>query len=130
MPHLTIEYSANLDSVVDLQGLCGAMRDAMVRTGIFPLGGIRVRAFPCQTYLIADGTPDFAYMNMICKIGAGRDEETRAAAAETLYLAAEDALKPQIGARPFALSLDMSELDPVTSMKRYNTVHAALKGRD
>lgn len=127
MPHLTIEYSANIQDDADLPALCAVMRDAMVDTGIFPLGGIRVRAFPCQTYLIADGAADYGYMHMICRVGAGRDEPTRAAAAETLYAAAEAFLKPRVAGRPFALSLDLGELHPVTSLKRFNTIHAHLK---
>ena len=130
MPHLTVEYSANLETDVDMAAFCAAMRDAMVATGIFPLGGIRVRAFPCHTYVIADGTPEFAYLNMICRVGHGRDQDTRSTAADQMYSAAEDFLKPLLGDRPFALSLDFAELDPVTSLKRFNTIHAALKARD
>jgi len=129
MPHLTLEYSANLAGDVDIAAFCAVMRDAMVATGIFPLGGIRVRAFAAEIYVIADGAPEHAYLNMICKIGHGRDEATRATAAEALYDAAEAYLSPLVGDRPFALSLDMSELDPATSLKRFNTIHAYLKAR-
>ena len=127
MPHLTVEYSANLEADVDMAAFCAAMRDAMLATGIFPLGGIRVRAFPCHVYVIADGDPAHAYLNMICRIGAGRGAETRLAAAEAIYAAAEAHLKARIGDRPLALSLDLAELDPLTSLKRFNTVHDALK---
>lgn len=127
MPHLTVEYSDNLEEDVDIAAFCAAMRDAMVETGIFPLAGIRVRAFPCHTYVIADGDPRHAYLNMICRIGAGRDPDTRLAAAETIYAAAEGHLKARVGDRPVALSLDLDELHPRTSLKRYNTIHEALK---
>lgn len=127
MPHLTIEYSTNIEDSADIPLLCAEMRDAMVRTGIFPLGGIRVRAFPCHTYIIADGAMDYGYMHLICRVGAGRDEATRSAAAESLYAAAEAFLKPRMANRPFALSLDLDELHPVTSLKRYNTIHANLE---
>lgn len=128
MPHLTIEYSANIEDEADLPGFCAAMRDAMVETGIFPLGGIRVRAFPCHTWVIADGGGDCGYLHMICRVGFGRDRETRLEAAETIYSAAEDWLRPKID-RPFALSLDLDELHPATSLKSYNTIHDHLKGR-
>lgn len=127
MPHLTIEYSSNLEEDIDMAAFCATMRDAMLETGIFPPGGIRVRAFPCHTYVIADGDPRYAYLNMICRIGAGRDPETRLAAAETIYAAAEGHLKDRIGDRPLALSLDLDELHPRTSLKRFNTIHDALQ---
>ena len=128
MPHLTIEYSANIEANVDVAAFCAVMRDAMVGTGIFPLSGIRVRAFPGHTYVIADGDPSLGYLNMICRVGAGRDEATRQKAAEHLYAAAETFLKPVVSG-PFALSLDLDELHPVTSLKRFNTIHDHLKKR-
>lgn len=127
MPHLTIEYSANLAENVEMQAFCMHMRDAMVESGIFPLGGIRIRAFPCETYVIADGAPEHAYLHMMCRVGHGRDEQTRLNAADGLYSAAEAFLAEKTAARPFALSLDFAELDPVTSIKRHNTLHAHLK---
>ena len=136
MPHLTVEYSANLEQDVDIGAFCAAMRDAMLATGIFPLGGIRVRAFPCHAYVIADGDPRHAYMNLICRVGAGRDADTRLAAAEAIYAAAEAIyaaaeghLRARIGDRPLGLSLDFDELHPRTSLKRFNTVHDAVKAR-
>jgi 5-carboxymethyl-2-hydroxymuconate isomerase len=35
MPHLTVEYSANLESRADLDELCGALLDAVMKTGLF-----------------------------------------------------------------------------------------------
>ena len=48
MPHFTIEYSANLDGRVDMGLVVELVREAAVETGIFPLGGIRVRAIRCE----------------------------------------------------------------------------------
>ena len=129
MPHLTVDYSANLDGDIDIAAFCAAMRDAMLASGIFPLGGIRVRALPCQAYVIADGDPAYAYLHMICRVGAGRDPDTRLAAAEAIYAAAEGFVRARLGDRPVALSLDLDELHPRTSLKRFNTVHDALAAK-
>ena len=43
MPHLIVEYSANLEDDLNLDGLMLALRDCAVASGVFPLGGIRVR---------------------------------------------------------------------------------------
>ena len=55
MPHFTIEYSANLDGRVDMGAVVELVRKEAVATGIFPLGGIRVRAVKCEHYAIANG---------------------------------------------------------------------------
>jgi len=54
MPHIVIDYSANLDARVDIQSLCVVLRDATVATGVAPLAGIRVRALS-QTFELLDG---------------------------------------------------------------------------
>jgi 5-carboxymethyl-2-hydroxymuconate isomerase len=53
MPHFTIEYSADLESRLDMARLVEVVRKAAVETGIFPLGGIRVRAIKCEHYASA-----------------------------------------------------------------------------
>jgi 5-carboxymethyl-2-hydroxymuconate isomerase len=129
VPHLVIDYSANLEAVIDIQELCHRLRDAMVETGVFPLAGIRVRALPCTAYAIADGDPAYAYLHMTCRMGHGRDEATRLRAAEHLAGVAETFITPKLKG-PFALSLDLAELDPVTSLKPFNSLHAHLKSKD
>ncbi len=54
MPHLTIEYSANLDGTGDIAGLCRSLHAAMLATGLFELGAIRVRALCAEDYAVAD----------------------------------------------------------------------------
>ena len=73
MPHFTIEYSANLDGRVDIGLVVELVRKAAVETGIFPLGGIRVRAVRCEHYAIADGNKNFGFLDMVLRLGEGRD---------------------------------------------------------
>ena len=40
MPHIQIDYSANLEARLDVAGLCRVLRDAAVATGVLPLAGI------------------------------------------------------------------------------------------
>ena len=63
-------------------------------------------------------------------MGQGRDEATRAEVTETLYSAAEDWLRPRIGETPFALSLEIMEIDARFAEKRFNSLHAFLKTKD
>lgn len=126
MPHLSFEYSAGVADLVDLNQLATALRDAMVATGIFPLGGIRVRGFCADIAVIADGGA-YDFIDMSVRLGAGRDLTTRQQAAETIYAAAEALLRPCMGDRPFALSLEVRQIDTDLSIKRYNTIHTHLE---
>ena len=126
MPHFTIEYSANLDNRLDIGAVCEIVRKAAVETGIFPLGGIRVRAIRCEHYAIADARNDYGFLDMVLRIGEGRDLATRQKAGEHVFQALSKHLDPVFAGSQFALSFDMQINDKDTSWKR-NNIHEALK---
>jgi 5-carboxymethyl-2-hydroxymuconate isomerase len=126
MPHFTIEYSANLDKRVDMAAVVELVRKAAVETGIFPLGGIRVRAVRCEHYAIADGAAQFGFLDMVLRLGEGRDLATRKKAGEHIFKALSAYLDPVFANSKFALSFDMQINDKDTSWKR-NNIHDALK---
>ena len=126
MPHFTIEYSANLDARVDMAEIVEVVRTAAVETGIFPLGGIRVRAVRCEHYAIADGNPQHGFLAMVLRLGEGRDLAARQKAGEQIFRALSVHLDPVFKGSKFALSFDMQINDRETSWKR-NNIHDALK---
>ena len=125
MPHFTLEYSANLEPRIDIAATVEVVRKAAFETGIFPLGGIRVRAIRCEHYAIADGSPDMAFLAMLLRLGEGRDLITRQRAGEQIFQALSEFLEPVFATSPFALSFDMQINDKATSWKR-NTIHQHL----
>ena len=126
MPHFTIEYSANLDRHVDMGAVVELVRKAAAATGIFPLGGIRVRAVRCEHYAIADGQKSLSFLDMVLRLGEGRDLATRKKAGEHIFKVLSAHLDPVFAKEKFALSFDMQINDKETSWKR-NNIHEALK---
>ena len=129
MPHLIVEYSANLESRLGPEALMAKLRDVAVAGGVFPLAGIRVRAVRRDRYLIADGDPAHGFVHVMARIGEGRGEAVRRAQAQALFDALRAHLEPlrhdQVGG--LALSLEMVEIDPVGSLK-LNNLHERLSG--
>jgi len=126
MPHFTLEYSANLEARVDIGAVVEVVRKSAVETGIFPLGGIRVRAVRCEHYAIADGQRQFGFLDMVLRLGEGRDLATRKKAGEHIFKALSAYLDPVFASTKFALSFDMQINDKETNWKR-NNIHDALK---
>ena len=126
MPHFTIEYSANLEGRVDIAAVVELVRNAAVQTGIFPLGGIRVRAIKCEHYGIADGRKNYGFLDMVLRLGEGRDLPTRKKAGEHIFKTLSAYLDPVFANSKFALSFDMQINDKETSWKR-NNIHDVLK---
>ena len=126
MPHLRYEYSQGLERHADMEALAGVMRDALVACGACPLGGIRVRGFRADHQAIADDSGEYHFLDMVLRLGAGREAAVREAIADRLYATVEAVLRPQIGTVPFILSLEVQEIDSRFSRKSWSTIHAAV----
>lgn len=118
MPHMTIEYSANTENIVDIQKMCARCRESMVGTGIFPRAGIRVRAIKCSHYAIADGSEGNYFIDFQIRIGQGRDVKSRKRAITSIFEDVTSFLEPQIQTYPLAVSMEMREIDSDFSLKR------------
>jgi 5-carboxymethyl-2-hydroxymuconate isomerase len=128
MPHLIVEYSANLDSRIDLDGLLDRLHAVAIETGLFPQGGIRIRAYRAERYRIADLAPDNAFVHLTAWVGSGRALERREAAAQRIFAALCEALGPLQATSPLAISFNMQELDPVLNFKK-NNLHEFVERR-
>lgn len=120
MPHLIIEYSANLDSQLDISNLVQIVHDAAINTGIFPLKGIRTRAERRESYRIADGHPENTFIHLVASIGGGRPLDIKKASGQAIFEAVQTYLTPLTEHIPLALSFEIRELDPVLSFKANN----------
>ncbi len=128
MPHIVIEYSANLRGRLDLPAFLSAVHEAALATGVFSVGGIRTRAYAAEHYMIADGHPDNTFVHIGLRIGPGRDLETRKRACEAIFAAARRHLASLFEALPLGLSLDMQDIDPVLRC-RQNNLHDHVERR-
>jgi 5-carboxymethyl-2-hydroxymuconate isomerase len=126
MPHFVIEYSGNLESEIDWAGLVETVRQAAVETGVFPIGGIRVRTHRCDHWAIADGDPRHGFIAMVLDLGAGRDLAAKKRAGAHVFDAMSKALDPLFARRTVGLTFSIREIDAQLSWKR-NNIHDALK---
>lgn len=117
MPHITLDYSANLEPHVDIASLCDCLRRVAIDTGVLPLAGVRVRAFAANHVSIADGNPKHGYVDVSVRLRGGRDIETRKQATAQIFSAAKSFLEPVMQTYSVALSLEMRDIDPELSPK-------------
>ena len=127
MPHLSIQYSPQLDDSHDISALCHDLSDAITESALFPVAGIRVRAFRADHESVADRHPDNAFVAMQMYIGAGRTLEEQQRAGAHIYAAAEAFFADRLAGAHFMLSMEIFETRADLSWKR-NSVHPRLKG--
>ncbi|MGB6117067.1 MAG: 5-carboxymethyl-2-hydroxymuconate Delta-isomerase [Mesorhizobium sp.] len=128
MPHLTLEYSDNLDGKIDIPALCIALDDTIASFPFFERGGIRVRAFASSAYAIADRHPANAFIDMQFRIGAGRSEADRKAAGDAIFATARTFVGHLLDEPHFALSLEIREIHPTLNWKT-NSMHSRLRNK-
>lgn len=127
MPHLRIEYSPGLAERADIAAVCRAAYTAMKETGIFPLAGIRVRAYAADHCIVADDLAENDFAALTLSVGAGRDKEALQTAGGKIFSAVQAALAEPLSTPHFALSLEIRIIDPDLSWKDTPT-HSRLSG--
>ncbi len=127
MPHLTVEYSSNLEDKTDIDALVKMVHETALSTGMFPMGGIRVRTEPRQKYLIADGDPENAFLHLVARIGHGRTLEAKKEAAQTIFDALCEYLNPVFESSPLAISFEVQEIYPPELSFKKNNLHEKLQ---
>ena len=128
MPHIIIEYSGNIEEKMNLDNLIEKVHATAVETGVFPLGGLRVRCARRDHYKLADGHPDNGFVHVELKIGPGRDHETKMGALNQIFATVDSHLKPLHENGPLAMSAELNEFDGELRINK-NNVHKYIEER-
>lgn len=117
MPHFHIEYSANLEDVVDMAALCDAIRAEAALIETFPTPGIRVRATRVDHVSMADGDPKHGFIDLSVRLREGRDDDVKRDAITRVFAALKDFMAPAMATRSIALSAEMRDINADLSPK-------------
>ena len=117
MPHFQIEYSANIEDLVDISALCDAIRAAAAKVQTFPLAGIRVRAVRVEHFAIADGNPKHGFIDLSIRLREGRPDDVKLDAITVIFAALKEFTAEAMETRSIALSAEIRDIDNVFSAK-------------
>src|SRR5215212_2404648 len=134
MPHVTLQYTANLEPEARIDALCAtlaevicAQRDAEGQR-LYPIGGTRVMAYPSQAYAVADGAADRAFCYVNVRIAPGRPRDRVQATGEALGVAVKAHFAALFASRPIGVTLQIDEGAPVFDLKHSN-LHPLFAGK-
>lgn len=108
MPHLTLEYSANLD--VSVQPLLERLHAALTGTGAIRIQGLKSRAVRHPEFRIADGNPDYAFVHVDLRIREGRPIEVQREVAERVMSILKDTFGDRLESGFLSLSMEVREM--------------------
>lgn len=118
MPHLTLEYSDNLE--FDVQSLLARLHAELVGTGAINLKGIKSRAIRYTEYRIADGNDEYAFVHVDLLIRAGRPLEIQQDAAQRVMMALKETFRQQSETGYISLSVDIREMREGVALTSHN----------
>lgn len=127
MPHVIVEYSANLEEAIDVGELCERLRQAATAIEEIAMPGIRVRAYRTDHHAIADGTDGHEFVDISIRLRGGRPDIVKDRIARELFEAAREFIDPYMSGSSLALSLEVRDIDPELSPKT-GTIRDHLRG--
>lgn len=118
MPHLTLEYSDNLE--FEVQPLLARLHVTLAESGAVALKGLKSRAVRRSDYRLADGNADYAFVHLGMLIREGRPPETQRELAQR----AMQVLEAEFGGRYengyLSLSVDIKEMLDGIAITKHN----------
>jgi 5-carboxymethyl-2-hydroxymuconate isomerase len=131
MPHLTLDYSGNLRDTGRLDALCAALARELVAfevdgTRVYPVGGVRVRAFAADHWSVGDGRADAAYVHARLAMATGRSAATKKATGDALFALMKAHFAELFARQGLALSLEITEFGDDGTWK-HNNLHARMR---
>jgi|SRR6185437_4705691 5-carboxymethyl-2-hydroxymuconate isomerase len=137
MPHLTILYTPNLDRPAtqggsDIGALCQTLAATMIAQRdeagqpVFPVGGVRVLAYPATHFAVADGgaagraaggTGDYAFVYLNLRMSRGRSAAVHEAVGRALDARVKAHFEPLLATRHIGITLQIDEGDEVFNVR-------------
>ena len=118
MPHLTLEYTDNIE--VDVQPLLARLHEEVVTTGAINLKGIKSRAIQHTQYRIADGDPDYAFVHVGLLIREGRPIEIQKEATQRVMTVLKETFGHLFEKRKLSLTVDLKEMRDGIALTEHN----------
>lgn len=117
MPHLTIEYSANLADIVAIPDLLGAVHRTACESGVFEIPAIRTRAVGRELALTGDGNPSNGFVLITVRMKSGRPPAVQEKLAQSLLDAASGPLAAAFEQRSVILNVEIHDI-PSLNLRR------------
>ena len=118
MPHLTLEYTDNLE--FEVQPLLARLHEEVVATGAINLKGIKSRAIKHTQYRIADGDSDYAFVHVGLLIREGRPIEVQKDATQRVLNVLKETFGHLFEKRKLSLTVDLKEMRDGIALTEHN----------
>ena len=112
MPHIILEYSANLDELPSFNALFADIHQTLNREGGIRLENCKSRARIANDFYIADGHPNHCFVHLSIEFVKGRSQEIKQIIGQECLRLVKDAYQAQLSEQlQITVKIDDIELD-------------------
>ena len=110
MPHLIIEYSANLRDDLGPESFVELVHRAAEATGEFPSGSLRTRTEERPVYRVGNGDPQNGFVHIVLRVRP-RSPERKREMGEHIFAVIRDFTDRHFTGRPIGVTFEIQEID-------------------
>jgi 5-carboxymethyl-2-hydroxymuconate isomerase len=133
MPHVVLQYTANLEAEVNMPALCREIAAVLVEQKdeaggpLFPIGGTRVLAYPAAVYAVADGKADYGFCYINIRIAGGRSEAAKKRAGDAVLATLKARFAAAFEKRHVGVTLQIDESPGQVYDAKHSNLHPLFK---
>jgi 5-carboxymethyl-2-hydroxymuconate isomerase len=133
MPHVVLQYTANLETGVDMPALCRDIAAVLIAQKdetagpLFPPGGTRVLAYPAQVYAVADGKDDYGFCYINVRIAAGRSGVSVKKAGDAVLAKVQARFAEAFAKNHIGVTIQIDESPGQVYDAKHNNLHPLFK---
>jgi 5-carboxymethyl-2-hydroxymuconate isomerase len=133
MPHVVLQYTANLETEVDMPALCREIAAVLVEQKdeaggpLFPIGGTRVLAYPASVYAVADGKADYSFCYINIRIAGGRSEAAKKRAGDAVLAKAQARFAAAFDRKHIGVTIQIDESPGQVYDAKHSNLHPLFK---
>ena len=133
MPHVVLQYTANLETEVDMPALCREIAAVLVEQKdeaggpLFPVGGTRVLAYPAQVYAVADGKGDYGFCYINIRIAGGRSEAAKKRSGDAVLAKVQARFAAAFDKKPIGVTVQIDESPGQVYDAKHSNLHPLFK---
>ncbi len=114
MPHLVLEYSANVPDQTDFRRVLLDLHEVLTASGLFEKKDIKSRAVRHDVFAVADGAGDRSFVALSIAILDGRSDEVKATLSEAALDVLVRAFPKLVAGGRGAISVEIRDLHRVS----------------
>ena len=118
MPHVIVEYSANIEAEITPQRLVEEIHAAAITSGIAEPVAVRTRLMRREHFRVGDGAPENAFVHIASARARDARWSRRSTRCRRSTIRPTRRSTPVFKARPLALTVEIHEIDPETRLLR------------